>query len=131
MNDNDKLKIVKRINNLDNNYTQNEIYNIINNYTKNYTINNNGLFISVNELEDNILNKITKLLDYTEYTHNILKENYIEINNNNDNNVYNIDNTIIKYNKNNKCNYKNINIIENNKLDLNYPYDLLLKKCKK
>jgi hypothetical protein len=133
MNQNDKIKLIKRINSNKETYILYEIFKIIKNVTNEYTINNNGIFININLLNEDTLNSISHFLDYTEYTNNILekekkvinKNNYIEINTN----KLKTENKIVKK-KTNLINKINSNKKEIENLELGEPFISILKKCK-
>jgi hypothetical protein len=63
---NDKKGIMTRINNLKNKKYYIEIYKIIKENNVLYSQNNNGIFINLTNIEDSILDKIVKYLDYIE-----------------------------------------------------------------
>ena len=126
--------MVNKINNITDKYILNEIYKIIDKNNDNYTINSNGIFINIDNLNEEILIEINNFLNYTDYTNKLLNNtkikkiekkvesnsNQIIINNNNNNN-----------NNNNIQSNIDIKSTNENKLILNYPYDVLIKKCKK
>ena len=127
MNNNDKLNLIKKINNISDIIILNEIFKIIDNHTKNYTTNKNGIFINVNNIDDNILEKIDKFINYTNNINNILdkSKNKIDIKQIETKVTKKIDikKSIIKKDNNNIE-------LETKKLIFNYPYNLILKKCK-
>jgi hypothetical protein len=63
---NDKKTIMTRINNLKNKKYYIEIYKIIKENNVLYSQNNNGIFINLTNIEDSILDKIVKYLNYIE-----------------------------------------------------------------
>ena len=62
----DKKTIMTRINNLKNKKYYIEIYKIIKDNNVSYSQNNNGIFINLTNIEDDILDKIIKYLNYIE-----------------------------------------------------------------
>jgi hypothetical protein len=63
---NDKKAIMTRINNLKHKKYYIEIYKIIKDNNVLYSQNNNGIFINLTNIEDDILDKIVKYLNYIE-----------------------------------------------------------------
>lgn len=51
-----------------------EIYKIVNGYTDKYTQNDNGIFINLSVLNDNILNKIKQFVDYCIYNRDTMEK---------------------------------------------------------
>lgn len=60
----DKKGIMTRISNLKNKKHYIEIYKIIKENNVSYTQNTNGIFINLNNIDDGILDKIVKYLNY-------------------------------------------------------------------
>ena len=91
----DKKELVKRISVLLP-IQQNEIFNIFEKYNFNYSKNNNGVFINITDINDNLLNEINNYINFIE--HNQLRletientcENICNTTNDDINNIYKI-----------------------------------------
>ena len=107
-------KIIDSIKTLNNNQHL-DIFHIIKKQNINYSQNNNGTFIDMNNLEDNIINEITNYLNVLEINNkeNQVKDNLIEDNKN----TIKIKKKDIKIeNSENKESIEIINIIEKDKV---------------
>lgn len=77
----EKLKLMK--NNIDNlsHDEKEEIYKILKNNNCNYTKNNNGIFVNMNQLSDEILALFEKVIDYSVINKKIDIERLNQVNN--------------------------------------------------
>tara|TARA_B100001094_G_scaffold313318_1_gene350963 strand:+ start:718 stop:1134 length:417 start_codon:yes stop_codon:yes gene_type:complete len=127
MNNNDKSKLIKKIEKVTDKYLLYEIFKLIDNITDKYTINSNGIFINIENIPDNILIQIDNFIKYTTYTNKILNNNKIEIDKETETETNKtIEKVSNKINKNKIYNVK----IEYVKFEVNEPFNLILKKCK-
>jgi|TARA_Y100000389_G_C17469870_1_gene529366 hypothetical protein len=113
-----KLDICKNIQNNISNLSQNELYEIfkiLHNNNSNYTKNNNGIFINLNWLDNNILDQINNYIIFCIKSHKEIKKHEIIKNIYNDN-----------LNKNKNKNEINNNLFIENNEDNNIDNDLFI-----
>jgi hypothetical protein len=72
----DKKAIMTRINNLKSKKHYIEIYKIIKDNNVSYSQNINGIFINLTNIDDDILDKIVKYLNYTESRNSEIDSEY-------------------------------------------------------
>ena len=122
--------IMNKINNIYDKYVLYEIFKLIKNNTNEYTFNNNGIFVNLNILNENTLKSINDFINYTEYTNSLFKKEKVNVFDNIqfNENIESKKKEIIK----NKINFSKVNSlkIEPQKLELNEPFNNILKKCK-
>ena len=126
MNINEKGKLIENIEKIEDKYVLYEIFKLIKQNTNKYTINNNGIFINIENISDDILIKINKFIEYTNHTNKILVNNKIESKNIEIKNDKIIEKVPNKNTKNKSYNVK----VEYIKFEVNEPFNLILKKCK-
>lgn len=74
----DKKKMVEKVKNLSKDVHM-EIYYFLKNKTnKDYTINQNGVFINLNNIDDNILCELKEMIDFYNKNEKKLKESYMK-----------------------------------------------------
>ena len=114
----EKKELVNKINNLLP-IQQNEIFNIFQKYKNNYSKNNNGIFINITNINEQLLNEINNYINFIKHNQERLKtiendcENIYNKSNNDVNNIY----KIINFEE--FTNLKNLSKLEKIKNDMN------------
>jgi hypothetical protein len=81
MNKLEELKKIKKVIDELNGDEQNEIFKIIREHNSNYTLNNNGVFINMNNLSETTIAEINKFLSYSNDNKELEKERIEEVKN--------------------------------------------------